>query len=321
MATPAGSRSTTPTRNRRYQRLPKVDTAVSNDDELRNKSPQRPLYSDNGPSPRSFSDPDDGLEEVTVGFSDYSTNLEAGKNVFRSQDSETSSNNLSSSEHRSPNVNSPHAGSISGTPSITQARSQDSVDLLEDWEGDVEDGDIMDEEDGALRRYHFNFDTHTDVPLPAEFGLAEPLPKRLWMAFTDLQAAARQRRASRLLTMPSPVTWQYQARSCLLTWCCDATDQGVSLIVLSLVLWLLIGVLGHLSGSWWLCGLLLFSVRVSARRVYEYFQSKRRKLRQRLSSVGDASNSSSDGDFAWPQVPMKEALRGGRRPVRTTELV
>ena len=162
---------------------------------------------------------------------------------------------------------------VDGALHLRTSRSN-SLAELEDWEDD-------DDDEAGLRRYHF--EPRKDMPLPAEFS-QESFPKRLWQLFLELQAAARQRRAARLLTMPSQ-SWQYQMHSCLLTWCCDATDRGIMLVAIWLSLWLLIGIAGKMGSSWWWLGIILFVVRVSARRSFDFLRGKRKQQRQRLSTA------------------------------------
>jgi hypothetical protein len=67
---------------------------------------------------------------------------------------------------------------------------------------------------------------------------------------------------------------------------CDATDQGIFLVVALIALWLLIGLAAGVKASYWLTGMAVFLVRVSARRVVEYLQGSRFKQhRLRLSSI------------------------------------
>jgi hypothetical protein len=158
---------------------------------------------------------------------------------------------------------------------LTRSRSSDSEKAFDsDWEDDDEAG---------IRRYHFDFEARTGIPLPAEFS-HESLPKRMWHSFLELRTAARQRRAARLLNMPSE-SWMYKTHACLLTSCCDATDLGILLAAIWLALWMVIGLGAGMGSSWWLIGIFLFFLRVSARRIFEYWRANRRKQRQRLSST------------------------------------
>ena len=84
----------------------------------------------------------------------------------------------------------------------------------------------------------------------------------------ELRQAARQRRAVRLLTMPSESV-RYQCQACLISWCCDATDVGIFLTAAWLAVWLIMGCWTHRGTAYWLAGLLLFVLRVTARRCYE----------------------------------------------------
>ena len=81
----------------------------------------------------------------------------------------------------------------------------------------------------------------------------------------DLRQAARQRRAARLLSMPSE-SMRHRCQAGLVSWCCDATDAGIALTAAWLTLW---GVGGWMTGlgiTYWLAGVLLLVVRVTARR-------------------------------------------------------
>jgi len=136
----------------------------------------------------------------------------------------------------------------------------------DDWDDDDEDDD-----DIALRRYHVH-----DVPLPVEFRQPRSIFGKLWMAFTELQAAARQRRAARLLTLPSQ-DLRYQVYACLLTSCCDATDRGIALVLVGFALWIFVGVAFSPGSQWWTGGLILLAIRVSARRIWEAVFGRRRR--------------------------------------------
>ena len=137
---------------------------------------------------------------------------------------------------------------------------------------DDDDDDDWEEED-IVRRYH----TPHELPLPAEFS-HDSLPKRVWHSFLELRMAARQRRAARLLTMPSE-SFANQCHACLLTWCCDATDRGILLVAAIMTCWLLVGWVAGMPSSYWYTGILLFGIRVSSRSLYESLHRKRRRLR------------------------------------------
>ena len=210
-------------------------------------------------------------------------------------------------------------------------------------------GDAWDEDDEAgLRRYNLNVNVH-DSHLG--FGLHHQQqsnqiprsgsesssgqdnsfvfsPKRLWLSFLELRAAARQRTAARLLRMPSE-SFYFRLQACLMNWFCDATDRGILLAAGLLLIWLGVGIAANLPGNsnWWRWGLLLFFVRVSARHLYEctardgqrcsVSMARRRRQRVRGSDLNagpsaaaitaavaasnnlSSSNEVGDGDGVW----------------------
>ena len=164
--------------------------------------------------------------------------------------------------------------------SINLSRSG-SLGLDSDWEEE--------DDEANLRRYNRHLDIATTpmrVPLPAEFSgvfsssyNSDDRPIRTclgqcWTAgqqrWTALRQAARQRRAARLLTMPSESV-RYKVTACLASCCCDATDAGIAFTVAWLTVWLVAGWIfaGRLGSGYWMGGLVLFVVRVTARRCYE----------------------------------------------------
>jgi hypothetical protein len=148
-----------------------------------------------------------------------------------------------------------------------------------EWEDYDDDDDDFDDDDAdaVVRRYHHIVAVSKVPSLPAEFSHQRSIPKRIWQSFLELRAAARQRRAARLLTLPSESAWSYDVlQACFMTWCCDATDRGIALVAVLLFLWLVIGMTaGTMSSTYWWMGVLLFTMRVSARRGYELFVRKR----------------------------------------------
>lgn len=134
------------------------------------------------------------------------------------------------------------------------------------WEDPMGEESMFDDEDDedvtVVRRYVRN-----RIPtVPVEFS-HQPLPKRLWQSFVDLRTAARQRRAARLLNETVPPAWH-----CILTWCCDATDRGIALVAVLMLLWLIAGWTNTIKfQGYWGLGILFFTIRVSARRLYETF--------------------------------------------------
>jgi len=211
--------------------------------------------------------------------------------------------NRSLGSHSKTSLRSGGAGSIirPSTSASSPLRSGGGLsrnNSLDEW-------DDLDEDEAGLRRYHMDFSQpqpqqpqphsrgtrrYRNIPLPAEFG---SWPSRLWHSFMQLRSSARQRRAARLLTMPSE-SFQYKLHACLVTWCCDATDRGILLVAGCVAAWLLVGwVAGVASPSYWWGGVALFVVRVSARRVAERVVGL--KQRQRRSSIMNADDS--DGVF------------------------
>jgi len=148
------------------------------------------------------------------------------------------------------------------------SRSRSGSPCSSDWE-----------EEEIVRRYH----TPHELPLPAEFS-HDNIPKRMWQSFLELRTAARQRRAARLLTMPSE-SFANRTYACLLTWCCDATDRGILLVAAIMACWLLVGWIAGMPTSWWFTGLLLFCIRVSSRSLYESISHKRRRRHLRSEAV------------------------------------
>lgn len=232
-------------RNQRYHRLPKEELAKDgNVDDEESSS----------------------SANVVISSGESSSSSIEGENIFR---------NPSFKDDETNSVNTGGGGShLEGTSSANGALHLDDDDDLEDWEDD----------EAGLRRYHMDFQSPADIPLPAEFS-HESFPKRIWQSFLELQAAARQRRAARLLSMQSQ-SCQYQLHSCLLTWCCDATDRGIVVVAVWLSAWLLIGLAARpMPSTWWWMGIFLFVIRISARRCFEYLQGRQRKRRQRLSTA------------------------------------
>lgn len=180
-------------------------------------------------------------------------------------DSNDSSNNNTSVFRKSPyrdNLNSPSMQGL-GRPS--------SFDFEED-----------EEQHATVRRYQLDFQV-----TPAEFS-HDSLPKRVWSSFLQLRLAARQRRAARLLSLPSESRCTRQSlRACLLTWCCDATDRGILLAAAVMALWILVGISTRQrtrQSWWWYTGIMLFVIRVSARRLYEYALKRRRRTYSGITS-------------------------------------
>jgi hypothetical protein len=211
---------------------------------------------------------------------------------------------------------------LSRSHSNDRSQSHNSGESSDDSSGEWDDDD---DDVGAVRRYHLDFEQHNrdnhNLPLPGSAGDFSHhdswySPVRLWRSFLELRMTARQRRAARLLTMPSE-SFPYKLHACLLTTCCDATDRGILTVVGLLTAWLFLGWAGSMSAAWWWAGLLLFVMRVTARRLLESCldaNRKRMRRRQRLhtseaaaleAEIGLANSSPVGGtDFAaLPDTP------------------
>jgi hypothetical protein len=197
-----------------------------------------------------------------------------------------------------------------------------------DWDDDEFDDDVVN-----IRRYHLEFGNSSlqpnqqrqqrlnDTEGPSDLGMnvvVDCFRCRIRKSFStlsyhwqSLRQAARQRRAARLLTMPSENV-RHKARVCLISWFCDATDIGIAFTAICVLLWIIIGVLKHKTTmKYWMIGTTMFLIRISARRFYDVCRSfvlsnisnrrqqrqeQRGRLgsRQRLSSVDFDHNHNSD---------------------------
>jgi hypothetical protein len=268
---------------KRYQRLPKDQTDYHDDDDDDDDEHEDSLREDDS---HSLSHHGNSLviEDTHNIFRSSPWKAKADRDAGGEAMETLSTAGSTASSLRGNIVSSASAASASASSQmhgmLSRSHSNNSdFDLdADEWE---DDDDV-----GAVRRYHLDFEHARDnLPVPAEFS-HESLPKRLWRSFLVLRASARQRRAARLLTMPSE-SFHYKSHACLLTWCCDATDRGILLVVGLVAAWLLVGWAGSMSSGWWWMGLLLFVTRVTARRLLEYCLLANRKLRrrQRLESV------------------------------------
>jgi hypothetical protein len=166
---------------------------------------------------------------------------------------------------------------------------------------DWDDDDTFDDDIANIRRYHLEYsigngvqtqnyqqrqqqtDMSTDDYPITECGinlLYDCLRCRIRQSLSNityhwqsLRQAARQRRAARLLTMPSE-NIRYKIHVCIVSSFCDATDMGIALTASCLLIWILFGLLTHnASMTYWLVGISLFVIRVSARRCYQVCRS------------------------------------------------
>jgi hypothetical protein len=201
------------------------------------------------------------------------------------------------------------------------SRGASSAASADDWDDNDDDDDEMN-----IRRYHLDYtigrgfqsppgrasprNGTTDPSVPTDPG------NRLWdrlryklqqllFHWQSLRQAARQRRAARLLMMPSE-SLRHKLRACVISWCCDATDMGIALTASCVAVWIFIGLVSrrNVTIRYWIGGLTLFVIRISARRGYElcwslvaanlsHRRQNRIRLgsRQRLGSVDDDQHS------------------------------
>jgi len=269
------------------------------------------------------------------------------KSIFRkhSQDSRVMNTDVTTGR-TTPNTSTSSASKNNGA-AVTDTRSHNenamSINLSRSGSLGL-DSDWEEEDDEAnLRRYrHLDIAAttpmHGAVPLPAEFsgigvfrssynsdtdGPIRTCLGQCWTTgqqrWTALRQAARQRRAARLLTMPSE-SFRYKVTACLASCCCDATDAGIAFTVAWLTVWLVVGWIfsGRLGTGYWMAGLFLFVVRVTARRCYEGAASslvlgiitgsaarRRRRLGSSfrpLDSIGDDEDGSPGGGSSIENV-------------------
>jgi hypothetical protein len=285
----------------RYQRLPKL--AHDDDDEHEESSPLGAdgaldsLVTEDNTMPRNNSsifrsspwtavpDRDEGaggdgiMETGSTAGSTTSSRRGSGGNIVSS----TSPSSLNSASSKLQ---------VMLSRSYSNDRSQSHHSGGESSDDNSDEWDDDDDDVGAVRRYHLDFEQHNrdnhNLPLPGSAGDFSHeswySPLRVWRSFLELRITARQRRAARLLTMPSE-SFPYKLHACLLTTCCDATDRGILTVVGLMTAWLFLGWAGSMSAAWWWAGILLFVMRVTARRLLESCldaNRKRMRRRQRL---------------------------------------
>lgn len=232
-----------------------------------NKIPLHPRYQDNPISASSTTTNSSmGNEHHTHTVDDHSTGI-----ALKSATSPKTTSPL----HPPRNiVRTPHNENNNFADENSRGLANVNNNIVDsDWELD-DDDDI----EPGLRRYnqhYLEYAKPSDIPMPAEFtypsnisDMILSIANKIWIHFIELRTAARQRRAARLLTMPSE-SWRYQLHACLLTWFCDETDAGILLLVSCSMLWILLGIILDVSSKWWTWGLMLFIFRITARRMFE----------------------------------------------------
>lgn len=264
------------------------------------------------------------------------------KGIFRESPASANDGGHSTSLSRSPsgaasatsmNHSSTHhdEGVISGPTGLLSrqgSRCASSTVSSVDWDDDEFDDDVVN-----IRRYHLEFGNSSlqqnqqlqqrinDTDDPSNLGMnivfdcfrcrIRKSLSTLSHHWQSLRQAARQRRAARLLTMPSENV-RHKVRACFISWFCDATDIGIAFTASCVLLWIIIGLLTRNTAmKYWMIGTTLFILRISARRLYDvgrsfvvssisnrrqHWQEQRGRLgsRQHLSSVDYVHNHNSD---------------------------
>jgi hypothetical protein len=245
--------------------------------------------------------------------------------ISRSPSGAASSSSMNPvSMHNEEGVSSGPTGLLSRQGSRCASSTVSSVD----WDDDEFDDDVVN-----IRRYHLEFghgslqqnqqwqQRMNDTDDPSQMGMNIIFDcfrcriRKSLSTFSyhwqSLRQAARQRRAARLLTMPSENV-RHKVRACFISWFCDATDIGIAFTASCVLLWIIFGVLTHNTAmKYWMIGTTLFIIRISARRFYDVCRSfvssnisnrrqqrqeQRGRLgsRQHLSSVDYDQNHNSD---------------------------
>lgn len=188
--------------------------------------------------------------------------------------SEEETSSLVSQRHplASSDVLSIASGRTSLTPThLSLSRGNSSL-------GEEEDTDWDDEDEENLQRYSFVYSsTNNRTGAETPVTMLSNTPRRsmrMQEHWSNLRSAARQRRAARLLSMTD--SWHHRMAVGFLNTCCDATDTGIALAAGVVLVWALLGAIVHANGWYWIVGLLLFLIRVSARRIFDWW---RRRIR------------------------------------------
>lgn len=173
--------------------------------------------------------------------------------------------NFTSPTHEALDTTSPHPTSSSTGPATTLSMNRQRA--------------------SSSGEYRYGMYESALPPEIANLGVGNLRIGTVWHSFCDLRKQARQRRAARLLSVPSE-SFGYQCQHCLVTVCCDATDAGIVLVAVSIVVWILLGWMLALPASWWWMGLSLFVIRVTARRAFERIVTLKRTHRSGIRGGG-----------------------------------
>ncbi len=156
---------------------------------------------------------------------------------------------------------------------------------------DLDDDDDDDLLEANLKRYNLDFaSTDNGAALAESNDFARGGPsnrcsratKYIWYSFQSARQQARERRAQ-LLLQQTERNWKQSLKICILT-NCDATDSGILLVAVTMLLWILVLVLVKNTAFrriGILLGILCFAIRVGARPLYHFFLRQRQKRRLR----------------------------------------
>lgn len=211
---------------------------------------------------------------------DYMIDINNNNNNIALSDEETSSlveNNNNNTSFRQP---------------TNISRTNSSLD--DAWEDD-------EEAYNNLSRYHMEYIAPSSIPMPAEFShfsLRTNYRVQLQQSIAQLRRSARQRHAARLLSMPND-HFLTRLRVSLIGVCCDATDVGIVLLLSLVCVWLLLGWLLPVRGMYWIMGIGVLMVRVSARRLYSMDCRPPTKRRTATSSSAVSLPSQDDESGSW----------------------
>lgn len=230
-------------------------------------SPTRPRSQSSLPNSRqgSFSDRNQTLVEIegdledTLGGSSSSRGF-SNQNVFRSKEDKDSASDASSEDEivkegmDAPRGSSPgeNAGNLfSHGSSFDLLDDDDEVDLQRynlDFSSGYDDGGDMDK---SHNMYHprnngngtvgkgpwIRLDNQHSPTHAGGSSISNVQSANDFLLYLQaVRRQARQRRAQRLLTMPSE-RWSEKLQFCFMTYCWDATDVGLLVIAVLLVIW------------------------------------------------------------------------------------
>mmetsp|Transcript_19540 Transcript_19540/g.54527 ORF Transcript_19540/g.54527 Transcript_19540/m.54527 type:complete len:364 (+) Transcript_19540:113-1204(+) len=196
---------------------------------------------------------------------------------------------------------------------------------------DLNDDDDDDELEANLKRYHLDFSSADNGEYFAQNNQSgngnftfsgggnnsnwcSSAANCLWFYFQSVRQRARHRRAQMLLQQ-SERNWRQSLKICVLT-NCDATDSGILLVVVIMVIWIVCLTLtknpvARRKGL--IVGISFFVVRVGIRPLYHLFRKcwEQRRLLRRQQTIGSAPQSfSASHQKAFDESLELRAIRG-----------